>query len=91
MSNKNAQLLIGCCGRLTFDCGERVSVEYTEKNEAYEIWPQIFTTYLIEKGLINGHNHYTSDDGNLALVYCSGKWIIPPNQDRYIAKNLLQF
>ena len=64
-------------------------MEYIEKNEAYETWPQIYTSYFIEKEMINGRNHYTSEDGTLALVYGScGNWLIQTDQYRYKTINI---
>jgi len=77
----------GCCDRVPpSDCCNKVSVEYTEKNEAFDWHPHIYTSYVIEKGNINGRNHYASDDGNIALVYAScGVWFLQHNQQRYEA------
>ena len=64
-------------------------MEYEEKNEAYERHSNIYTSYVIEKGMINGRNHYTSEDGTLALVYAScGVWFIQTDQSRYATINV---
>lgn len=81
----------GCCDRVQSDCCKKVSVEYTEKNEAYERQHVfgIYTSYVIEKGMINGRNHYTSEDGTRAITYtsCSNKWYIQSDQDRYVVRS----
>ena len=59
-----------------------MSVEYAEENEAYERLPYIFTSYVIEKGMINGHNHYTSADGTRAIAYICNRWIVQDDSDR---------
>ena len=60
-----------------------MSVEYTEKNEAYERHSSIYTSYVIEKGAINGRNHYTSEDGTQAIASCDGRsWNIQPSSYR---------
>ena len=44
---------------------------------------QIFTTYRIEKDLLNGRVHYTSGDGTKALAYGGGSWRIQSVEKRY--------
>ena len=67
-------------------------MEYKEKNEAYERHSYIYTSYVVEKGIINERNHYTSEDGTLALVYGScdgdGSWLIQTDQYRYLTINI---
>ena len=72
----------GCCDRVTSECCNRVSVEYTEKNEAFERFPSIYTSYVIEKGMINGRNHYTSVDGTRAIVNICNSWNVQDDSDR---------
>ena len=57
-------------------------MEYIEKNEANERWPDIYTSYVIEKGNINERNHYTSEDGTLAIAFICDSWNIQYASDR---------
>ena len=57
-------------------------MEYAEKNEAYELHPYIFTSYVIEKGTINGRNHYTSVDGTRAIANMCNGWNVQEDSDR---------
>ena len=45
--------------------------------------PEIFTTYDIEEGTLNGRVHYISGDGKVAIAYSRcGKWLIQPAKKR---------
>ena len=46
--------------------------------------PNIFTTYHIEKDLLNGKVHYTSTNGRYAIAFNErGQWCIQLVKDRY--------
>ena len=48
---------------------------------------KIFTTYTLEPDdLINGKQHYTSQDGTTSIAYTkeeNGLWLIQPAEKRY--------
>ena len=50
-----------------------------------QIQPQIFTTYIMEPDLLNGHVHYTSLDGRGAIAFNDVKkdWKIQAASRRY--------
>ena len=58
------------------ECCNRVSVEYVEKNQAYEAHRRLFTTYAVANETFNGRNYYTSDDDAFVIAYKSGTWFI---------------
>ena len=66
------------------DCCKTVKVENIWDNaDVVQAAPQIFTTYNIEEGTLNGRAHYLSGDGNVAIAYCAmGKWMIQPAEKR---------
>ena len=43
----------------------------------------MFTYYRMEPGMINGRNHYTSDDGRFAISYCGDSYWIQRADTRY--------
>ena len=51
---------------------------------AKEKHPEIFTTYTIESDLVNGHSHYTSKDGTMAIAFNKdeNEWKIQPVANR---------
>ena len=54
---------------------------------AFQAQKTIFNIYEIKNNIINGKAHYTSEDGNYALVYKAscGAWFLRTNQQRYVA------
>ena len=57
------------------ECCDRVSVEFDEKNAAYEAHPGTYTEYL-KDGTHNGRVTYTSIDNRFAITFIGGKWWI---------------
>ena len=50
--------------------------------------PQIFTTYEIQEGMLNGRAHYLSADGKVAIAYCAmGKWMIQEAEKRQVVND----
>jgi len=68
----------------TDECIEAVQVEYNGDNtDVFQAVPEIFTTYDIEEGTLNGRVHYISGDGKVAIAYSRcGKWLIQPAKKR---------
>ena len=57
------------------ECCNLVSVEFEEKNAAYEEHPSAYTDYKSD-GTHNGRVTYTSLDGRYAITFSGGKWWI---------------
>ena len=57
-------------------CCEEVSV--IGMGDARDLHPNIFTRYFLETGLVNGKEHYTSQDGTIAIAFNQEKrmWVI---------------
>ena len=49
---------------------------------AWKLHPYIYTFFLMEEGLVNGRNHYTSEDGRFALSFCGDSWWIQADDTR---------
>ena len=60
-------------------CCKKISVN--GKGGAFDSHPNIFTPYTLESDLVNGREHYISQDGNKAITYNKG-WIIQKQEDR---------
>ena len=61
-------IISGCC--------EQVTVEYTVRNGAIDARSEIFTSYTLGEGTINGHNYYISEDESIIISFRTscGKW-----------------
>ena len=64
----------GCC----------TNIEVIGGGQAKEEQSSIFTTYTIEPDLVNGHPHYTSQDGSKAIAFNqdNNEWKIQPKENR---------
>ncbi len=51
--------------------------------------PEIFTTYKMQPGLINGRSHYESEDGRWIVTFCGKHWIIQGESSWYGLLNLV--
>ena len=60
------------------------AIEVQGGGGAKEKHPEIFTTYTIESDLVNGHSHYTSKDGTMAIAFNKdeNEWKIQPVANR---------
>ena len=54
--------------------------------------PTIFSTYTTEPDLVNGHRHYTSQDGSMAIAFNKDhkEWKIQPVTRRQCQKSIRQ-
>jgi hypothetical protein len=43
---------------------------------ARKVYPQIFVDYVMEPGLVNGRNHYTSANGKHVVSFCGSNWSV---------------
>ena len=68
------------------ECCKKVKVENVWGDAGIEqAVPQIFTTYEIREGMLNGRAHYLSADGKVAIAYCAmGKWMIQAAEKRQV-------
>ena len=70
----------------TSGCCYRVKVGFTrgQQGGAFKLHPYMFTYYRMEPGMINGRNHYTSEDGRFAVSYCGDSYWIQRADTRCI-------
>jgi len=58
-------------------CCWKVQVSYAEKHHVQKEQGKLFQYYTQEPGLVNGHVHYTSEDGTRAIWFGKfDKWVI---------------
>ena len=64
------------------------SIEVRGGGRAKEMQSQIFTTYSMEPNTLNGHRHYTSQDGLRAIAFNTdhNEWKIQPAELRQMIK-----
>ena len=68
-------MLSECCHTIEVQGGGDVQIKQ----------PHIFTTYTLETDIVNGHVHYTSQDGTWAIAYVDSQnphWAIQLVEDR---------
>ena len=70
-------LISGCCFRV------KVGFTRGQRGGAFKLHPYMFTYYRMEPGMINGRNHYTSEDGRFAISYCGDSYWIQRADTRY--------
>ena len=60
------------------------AIEVQGGGGAKELQPEMFTSYAIEADLVNGHSHYTSKDGTMAIAFNKdeNEWKIQPVANR---------
>ena len=60
------------------------TIEVQGGGGAKELQPEMFTSYAIESDLVNGHSHYTSKDGTMAIAFNKdeNEWKIQPVANR---------
>jgi len=91
IGNSNTTTLVETETKNTpFDgCCWKIKVDFTEGHGfygAYKIHSSMFGNYIMEPGLVNGKQHYTSSDpyneGVYAVAFCGGQWWIQPSRLR---------
>ena len=59
------------------ECCKKVSVEYVQKNSAYDKHPSAYTTYVMDGTYkANGYDWYASADGSIEISKRDGIWRI---------------
>ena len=82
-SNRFKMCPPGCCSRV------KVGFTRGQRGGAFKLHPYMYTYYRREPGVVNGRNHYTSDDGRFAISYCGDSWWIQREDTRYTAYRIV--
>ena len=61
----------------------KVSFTKGHSNGAIKLHPYMFTMFEMDSGLVNGRNHYTSEDGRFAVAFCGDSWWIQREDTRH--------
>jgi hypothetical protein len=76
----SAKVVRGCCYKI------KVSFTKGHAGGAITLHPYMFTIYMMEPGLVNGRNHYTSQDGRFAVSFCGDSWWIQAEDTRQVER-----